>query len=573
VITDGKHLNGDSPLTCDVLIVGAGPAGIVLARELAKSGRKIVIVDGGRVCPPAHVGRQPGPAHDLSLVQAAKDIYRATGLGGATALWGGFCLPYDQSALQPRVRLGLPGWPLSLQEIRRYEDKAQEHLNLSTFAQVAEQSYGFRDQLYTDEAIELHQLQFSRADYVRIEGEKAFRQSGEIFFVENVYIDRIVFGENRSTVKRIEGVDLARRRVGFAPRFAILASGCIEATRLLLAQRSAHPTGIGNAGGHLGRHLMSHLEGLVPLDINPQSVLFGRKSIQSGSGPAPFVDVFKVDQKIVREENLLNCHAWLHRPILTDPAHASATYSLLFFGKWLRKRLIRQEHDRSDEHHIGRSLDVSDVLKHVANIALGAPELWRTLYLERRSESGHRRPFVTKGVYEGRVALKWNSEQEPNPKSFIQLNHACDALGNPLAEVRWEPSDLDRRTVRRHLEILEQSFRRRGIGGFTVPPEEAEHVAVGGHYIGTTRMASSESDGVVDPDCRVFSTDNLYVAASSVFPTSDSVNPTFMLVTLATRLADHLEKKLGQPLRIETQSHDTFARAAGSVQAAASLRG
>jgi choline dehydrogenase-like flavoprotein len=37
---------------------------------------------------------------------------------------------------------------------------------------------------------------------------------------------------------------------------------------------------------------------------------------------------------------------------------------------------------------------------------------------------------------------------------------------------------------------------------------------------------------------------NLYVAGSSVFPTSGSANPTLTLIALALRLADHLKQEL-----------------------------
>jgi choline dehydrogenase-like flavoprotein len=50
--------------------------------------------------------------------------------------------------------------------------------------------------------------------------------------------------------------------------------------------------------------------------------------------------------------------------------------------------------------------------------------------------------------------------------------------------------------------------------------------------------------GVVDRDCRVFGTENFYVAGSSVFPTSGSANPTLTVVALALRLADHLDRVL-----------------------------
>ena len=57
-------------------------------------------------------------------------------------------------------------------------------------------------------------------------------------------------------------------------------------------------------------------------------------------------------------------------------------------------------------------------------------------------------------------------------------------------------------------------------------------------------MASSPRAGVVDADCRVHSVKNLYIAGSSVFTTGGYANPTFTIVALALRLADHLQQVL-----------------------------
>ena len=53
-------------------------------------------------------------------------------------------------------------------------------------------------------------------------------------------------------------------------------------------------------------------------------------------------------------------------------------------------------------------------------------------------------------------------------------------------------------------------------------------------------MHEDPREGVVDSDCRVHGVANLFVAGSSVFPTSGSANPTLTIVALALRLADHL---------------------------------
>ena len=53
-------------------------------------------------------------------------------------------------------------------------------------------------------------------------------------------------------------------------------------------------------------------------------------------------------------------------------------------------------------------------------------------------------------------------------------------------------------------------------------------------------MATSPELGVVDANCKVFGTENLYVAGSSVFPTGGHANPTLTIVALAIRLGEHL---------------------------------
>jgi choline dehydrogenase-like flavoprotein len=64
------------------------------------------------------------------------------------------------------------------------------------------------------------------------------------------------------------------------------------------------------------------------------------------------------------------------------------------------------------------------------------------------------------------------------------------------------------------------------------------------HHMGTTRMHEDPKQGVVNADCRVHGIENLYIAGSSVFPTSSYVQPTLTIVALALRLADHIRQTL-----------------------------
>ena len=62
--------------------------------------------------------------------------------------------------------------------------------------------------------------------------------------------------------------------------------------------------------------------------------------------------------------------------------------------------------------------------------------------------------------------------------------------------------------------------------------------------MGGTRMSGDPRNGVVDADCKVHGIANLHIAGSSTFATAGWANPTFTLVALALRLADHIHQKL-----------------------------
>jgi choline dehydrogenase-like flavoprotein len=64
------------------------------------------------------------------------------------------------------------------------------------------------------------------------------------------------------------------------------------------------------------------------------------------------------------------------------------------------------------------------------------------------------------------------------------------------------------------------------------------------HHMCTTRMSDDPGKGVVDRDCRVHGIENLYIGGSSVFASAGISNPTFTIVQLALRLADHLDARL-----------------------------
>jgi len=151
------------------------------------------------------------------------------------------------------------------------------------------------------------------------------------------------------------------------------------------------------------------------------------------------------------------------------------------------------------------------------------------------------------------VDINW--EQVPNEASTITLDpNATDPIfRQPVVRLDWNLLEPDKHTARRALELCRQYLQARDPGArfeittdlsggpehWTFTPGDPRRLQAGDHHMGATRMSRTPDDGIVDPDLRVHSVDNLYIASCSVFPTSGYANPTLTIVALATRLADH----------------------------------
>lgn len=137
-------------------------------------------------------------------------------------------------------------------------------------------------------------------------------------------------------------------------------------------------------------------------------------------------------------------------------------------------------------------------------------------------------------------------EVAPNPDSRITLSDTVDPVfGQYQTKIDLQLSDVDEQTYNQTTALFKTAVNN--LGGsvsFSSWDSVKSQLIVNGHHIGTTRMSSDPTQGVVDADLKVHSLDNLYVAGSSVFPSAGISNPTFTIITLSIRLAEHLVKML-----------------------------
>lgn len=137
-------------------------------------------------------------------------------------------------------------------------------------------------------------------------------------------------------------------------------------------------------------------------------------------------------------------------------------------------------------------------------------------------------------------------EMTPNPDSRVTLTDTLDPVfGQRQTRVTWELTSLDEKTYNQTTQLFGTAVDKLG-GKVSFDSWESvkSQLVDNGHHIGTTKMSSKPEEGVVDANLKVHSLDNLYVAGSSVFPTTGISNPTFTIITLSIRLAEHIGKAL-----------------------------
>lgn len=140
-----------------------------------------------------------------------------------------------------------------------------------------------------------------------------------------------------------------------------------------------------------------------------------------------------------------------------------------------------------------------------------------------------------RSVLEARVSVR--AEIPLRDGNRVRHGPASGAAGRPAARVDFRFGH--REELARQWRLLTEAVVRGGLGR-TGRLAEERVVEGGGHFIGSTRMGEDPARSVCDADCRVHGTGNLYLAGSSVFAAAGAANPTYTIVALALRLADHL---------------------------------
>lgn len=549
MLLDTSELPDGHELVADLVIVGAGAAGITIALELIGSGLSVLLLEsGGAEEEPATQNLYAGTVVDAHL-HSPPDRYRQRRYGGTTSIWGGRCTPFDPIDFAARDYAPAGGWPITRADVEPFYPRANALCEAGEFAYTAEETFGaaarpivqgFVSADFSTDRLE----RFScPTNFATRYGHK-LRASDNVQVVTHANLTQIVLDESGRQVTHLVLRSLGGKRLTARGASYVLATGGLETARLLLANRDRHAQGIGNDHDVVGRYYMCHLAGVIGnirFSCPPGSIFRGYRVSPEGIYCR---QRFTLEAAAQRRERIGNFVARLHHPHITDPRHRNAVLSLLY----LAKPLIPYEYAvRLHGHDAGTA---GKWLRHVANVATDPFDAigfaWHMLRDRKLAE--RKFPSIIINSKANLYSVDFHAEQYPNASSRVLLDPTLDALGMPRIRIDWRYLSQDVHTCRRALEILARDFAASGVGQLEFDPEQVEAEmtrfgAYGGHHIGTARMGSNPRSSVVDADCRVHGLENLFVTGSAVFATSSQANPTLTVVALALRLAAHVRSE------------------------------
>jgi choline dehydrogenase-like flavoprotein len=493
-----------------VVVIGSGAGGGTLSNELAQKGIDVVCLEAGSRLALPDIVNHP-PTMDARMGWHDKRIGMAPWIcktvGGTTMRWSAATPRFQEHEFKALTTYGqfdsgttLIDWPLTLEELGPYYDKAEDKMGVSgthgippsaetnnyKVMKAGGKRSGYKEITSARMAINpkprggragCQQISFCNSGcaigakwstlYTEI---PAAEKTGHFELRTNAMAVRINHDKNG----RVSGV-VYRDADGTVheqrARAVAVAGNVVETTRILLNSESTlFPNGLANSSGHVGRNYMRHMFGAA-IAVMPKPVNYHRGARQTGI-------IF--DEQYHKPERGFAAGYEL-QAIALDPWGTSAS-----IGGW------------GPDHTV-----FTDNYTHLAGI------------------------FIT-------------GEDPPESVNQISL-HPTERDQNNLPVPVIEYRDHANSVAMRDHSLQQSRALYESLGATSFWGGDAP---VGCHNMGVARMSTDEKDGATNRWGQAHDIDNLFVSDGSAFSTSAAGNPTLTIVALAIRQADHIARRM-----------------------------
>lgn len=542
-----SEIDASRTVQADVCVIGAGMAGLFLARQLCTLGIRVVVVESGR-------GLNDGDADGLNGICDEHGRYkwpvtgRARGLGGSSAVWGGKLIPLCPGDIEERPYVSAPEWPVSytallegLGDVERffcldrgsYESDSATHMRTGYAFPRGDRDFAVRWAKWAG---------YRRGNVWSILSRQLHRLPDFDIWLDATVCE-FTADPDCGRLAAATCQNQAGTRLAVAADHFVVAAGTIESTRLLLLLDQAQNGRVFEGCNVLGRYFQDHLDArlgrLVPVDAAALNRLFGTRYFRMHRR-SPHLELTGAAQ---RADGVASAFVHVTADLSQNPTLATV-------------KQIARAFERRDYPSLPAKLREGTFNPRL----LGQFVAWRAM---------RHTLLLPRGID---INLRVCIEQSPRFENRIELAGARDRLGVKKVALKWLPGAADERTFRACAGRFADFWHRNGFERAAQIAWAEEAQDSGGsildisqdyaHPSGTTRMGTDRVQSVVDPELFCHSVANLSVVSASCFPSAGSVNPTLTVMLLAWRSARAIARAVRRPAAALPQPAATVPGAA-----------
>lgn len=523
MISDLEEYEDGQIIKTDICIVGAGVAGLTLAREFLGTGIDVLILESGGKKDETRTQRLY-ESEIVGLPHEGVHNGRFRVFGGSSTRWGAQLMRFQEIDFANREYIGCDAWPIPHETVSGYYHRAEKILKVNDLS--------YEEELWTELgvvplAFDRDKLQYCFAKWAGFKNRNLAKTIGpdcaisaNVNVLLHANLMEIVPHPDGGSVEHLQVRSISGKEAKVVGKRYVICCGAIETARVLLASNRVIPSGIGNDHDLVGRYFQDHISVRAGRLIPDDRVKFTATFDPFLRGDTMHSCKIVMSQEAQRRNRCLNVMGH----VVYGFTEESGLYEL--------RKILRAV--QSKRNPIPSPLGAWRILRYSSDIF----RMVFGQFLARRRLS----PKFAK------CHLDIECEQAPSRDSRVMLSSDKDELGLPKTVLDWRVSDLEKHTVEQYVKLFSSEWERLDLG--SAKWEESIFENGDGwldicrdtyHHAGTTRMSADASSGVVDANLKVHGIANLYVGSTSVFPTSSCANPTLTMMALCLRLSDYLK--------------------------------
>lgn len=492
------------PRSPDVVIIGSGMGGATLAAALAPTGADILILERGHQIPDDAPARDPDRIYKNSAFRSDETWLDETGkpfspgnyynVGGNTKLYGAVLYRYRRQDFQAMEHLGgiSPAWPFSYETLEPYYS-------------AAEALYQVRGDFAEDATEPPHSAPYP---HPAIPDEPAIARIRHRLEKSGLHPSALPLGVDLDHW-------LSHGNDGW-DGYPDTRSGKMDAETCGLALALSHDNVRLETGARAtgltatpdGRRIASvtYEQAGETKTVTPKTVALAAGAVQTAA--------------LLLKCGLANSSGAVGRNFMNHNATAMIAYDPRFTNDAVYQKTFAINDWYLSDGHNGPPLGNVQLLGRVVPKILKAtvPSMPMALasHLSRHA-----------------VDFYAITEDLPDPESRVVLN------GSDI-QLLWRRSNMEA-----HKLLVKRMKGALRAAGFPLVLSRLFDGRVPSHQCGTARLGDDPASAVLDPDCRSFDHENLYVTDAAALPTSAAVNPSLTVAALALKAGDAIKRELG----------------------------